>query len=61
MVIRKRGGVIMSYNQLKAFRQYCEYLGINTLEDLKIVKEYSGCTTNKGFLNYLYRETLIRL
>ena len=51
----------MSYNQLKALRQCCEYLGINTLEDLKIVKEFSGCKTNKEFLNYLYRETLIRV
>lgn len=51
----------MSYNQLKAFRQCCEYLDIKTLEDLEIVKKESGCATNKEFLNWLYRETLLRV
>ena len=61
MVIRECGGVIVSYNQLKAFRQCCEYLEIKTLEDLRIVKEFSGCETNKEFLNWLYSQTLIRV
>ena len=51
----------MSYNQLKAFRRYCEYLDIRTMEDLIIVKRFSGCETIKDFLSYLYRETLIRI
>lgn len=51
----------MSYNQLKAFRRYCEYLDIRNAEDLEIVKKESGCTNNKEFLNWLYRETLLRV
>ena len=51
----------MSYNQLKAFRQYCNYLEIRTAEDLEIVKKYSGCTNMRDFINYLHHEVLIAL
>lgn len=51
----------MTYKQMKALKQYCEYLEILTLEDLQIVKNYGGCTDNKQLLNYLYHETLIKI
>lgn len=51
----------MSYKQLKALKQLCEYLDIKTYGDLQIVKTYSGCKNNKEFLNFLYKESLIKV